>query len=177
MAILITLLLVVVLMGAWLLTLLGLPGNWLMVIAAAVHACFVPADSSLAIGWKVVVALLGLAVFGEVVELLAAMAGTSKAGGSKRGAILAIIGSIAGGIIGVTVGLPIPVVGPVLAAVLFAGVGAMAGAMLGERWAGKDATSVWRVGRAAFVGRLTGTLGKLLVGGVMIAVVVLAILF
>jgi uncharacterized protein YqgC (DUF456 family) len=176
MAIFFALLLVLALVVCWLLTLLGLPGNWFMAALAAVYAWLAPAQAHLAIGWKTVVALLVLALLGEIVELLAGAVGVAKAGGSKRGAALALLGSILGGMIGLVVGLPIPLVGSLVAAVLFAGLGAMIGAALGETWVGQDPGTTWRIAQRAFWGRLAGTLGKVILGAVMIAVVVAAML-
>lgn len=88
MAIFFALLLILVLLGCWLLTLLGLPGNWLMVAVTAVYAYFVPAQSPIAFGWKTVVAILALAALGEMVELLASAFGVIKSGGSRRGAVI-----------------------------------------------------------------------------------------
>jgi uncharacterized protein len=175
MTVFLALLLIVVLLACWALTLLSLPGNWLMAAATAVYAYCRPADSPAGIGWKVVAAVLVLAALGEVVELLAATVGTSRAGGSRRGAALALVGSIVGALVGVLVGFPIPLAGSVLAALLFAGLGAMAGAILGEVWAGRTLGTSWQIGAAAFRGRLIGTLGKMLIGGLIVAVVVAAL--
>jgi uncharacterized protein len=169
-------LLVVTLLAGWLLTLLSMPGNWLMVLATAVYAYFIPPDSRAAIGWKVVVAILIMAILGEVVELVAGAAGTAKAGGSRRSVLLALTGSILGSILGLFVGLPIPVLGSVIAALLFAGVGALAGAMLGEMSVGRNLDASWRIGKAAFRGRLTGTLAKTAVGTAILLVVVVALI-
>ena len=136
----------------------------------------VPAGSPAALGWKAVVALLVLAAVGEIVELVAGAMGVARAGGSRRGAVLALLGSIAGGILGVFIGLPLPLIGPIVAAVLFAGLGAMAGAMLGEISTGRELGTSWRIAKLAFWGRLAGTLGKMLLGAVMVAVVVAALL-
>jgi uncharacterized protein len=175
MTFLFALLLVVVLLASWLLTFLNLPGNWLMVLATAIYAYFMPAGSRAAIGWKVVVAILIMAALGEVVELLASAAGTVKAGGTRRGALSALLGSMLGGILGVLIGLPIPIVGPLFAALLFAGLGALIGAMLGEISAGKSFDASWQIGKAAFGGRLIGTLAKLAFGAAMLVVVVVAL--
>ena len=171
------LLLIVVLLASWVLTLLGMPGNWLMVMATATYAYFVPADSPAAIGWKVVVALAVLASLGEILELLTATAGTVRAGGSRRGAALGLLGSMIGGLLGIFIGLPIPLVGSLFAALFFAGLGAAAGAILGEISVGKDIAASWQISKAAFWGRLTGTLGKMLVGAVMVAVVAAALVW
>jgi hypothetical protein len=175
MAILIALLLVVVLLASWLLTLLGMPGNWLMVVATTVYACLVPSQSPATLGWKTVVALLVLAALGEIVELVAGAMGVAKAGGSRRGAVMALVGSIVGGILGVFIGVPIPLIGSVVAAVFFAGLGAMVGAILGEISVGQRLNTSWRIGKVAFWGRLAGTLGKMIVGAVMVVVVVAAL--
>lgn len=60
--------LVVLLLLSWIATILGMPGNWLTVLATALYAAFIPKDSPAAIGWGVVVALLTLAILGEMVE-------------------------------------------------------------------------------------------------------------
>jgi hypothetical protein len=172
------LLLVAVLAACWVLTLLGMPGNWLMVLAAATHAYFIPAGSHAhgMVGWKVVAALAVLAAVGEGVELVAGALGVARAGGSRRAALLALLGSVLGALLGIVSGMPIPVVGSVVAAVLFAALGAMAGAILGETWAGRGRDASWRVAKRAFWGRLAGTLTKVLLGAVMIAVVVAALI-
>jgi uncharacterized protein len=175
--ILAALLLVIVLVACWLINLLALPGNWLMAAATAAYVLLVPTNSSVAVGWKVAVAMVVMAALGELAELLTATAGTARAGGSRRSALLALAGSAIGAVAGMIVGLPIPLLGSLLAAVLFAGLGAMAGAILGERWAGRDPAATWRVAKAAFWGRLTGTLAKLVIGAVMVCVAVAAIVF
>jgi uncharacterized protein len=170
------LLLIVVLLACLAVTMLGLPGNWLIVATTAIYACLTPTSSAAAIGWQPIAILLVLAVLGEIIELLAAARGTTKAGGSRRAASLALLGSIIGAFLGLFVGIPVPLLGSVLAALLFAGLGALAGAILGELWAGKDWNACWRIGKAAFRGRIAGTLGKMLLGAVMVAVVVAALL-
>jgi uncharacterized protein len=168
------LLLVVVLLISWAATLIGMPGNWLIVLAAAVYAYCIPVDSHVAIGWGVVATLVVLAALGEGVELLAGVMGTARVGASRRSAILALLGSFAGAMLGIVIGLPIPLIGSFVATLLFASLGAMAGGMLGERWAGRNIGASWQVGEAAFWGRLAGTLGKVLIGAIMVATVVAA---
>jgi hypothetical protein len=52
----------------------------------------------------------------------------------------------------------------------------MAGAAIGETWKGRGTDASWQIAKAAFWGRLWGTLGKLLIAAAMIAVVVVAML-
>jgi uncharacterized protein YqgC (DUF456 family) len=160
----------------WLLNLVGMPGNWLIVLATALYAQFGPAAGRADIDWQIVVGLLVLALVGELIELGAGFVGAKKAGGSKRGAALALVGSLLGGVLGLVVGVPIPVVGPLVGAVLFGGIGALGGAVVGERWKGRDLEESMRVGEAAFWSRLLGTLGKVVAGGVMVVLVLASVL-
>lgn len=169
-------LLLVTLAVACVLTVLGMPGNWLMVAAVAVYALLVPGDSAVAIGWGVVIAMLIMAGLGELLEFLAGALGVAKAGGSRRGAVMALAGGLLGALIGMFVGLPIPVVGSLVAAILLAGMGAMVGAVLGEQWKGRDFDQSWKVGKAAFWGRLLGTAAKTILGAVMAATAIVAML-
>ena len=162
----------------WLLNSLSAPGNWLMVICAALYSWLMPAESPYAFGWWIVVVLAGLSGMGELLELATSAVGTRKAGGSRKGAILAVVGSFVGSIVGVILGLPIPipVVGSLIGALLFAGCGAMLGAYLGERWDGKENREAWRIGFTSFCARLVGAFVKLLFGLLMIVVASVAML-
>jgi uncharacterized protein YqgC (DUF456 family) len=170
-------LLLIVLIGGWVLNLFGLPGNWINLAATTVYAFFAPADQRLSIGWWIVGAVLVLAILGELVELIAGALGTAKAGGSRRSAVLAIVGSFIGGIVGAIIGAPIPVIGSLIAILLFASAGALVGAMLGEWWKGRDWEACRQVGHAAFWGRLFGTFGKFSVGAAIIFIVLVALVW
>ncbi len=159
----------------WLLNLLGLPGNWLIVTATVLYAWLIPDNGSGTWRWVAVAAVVGLAVAGELLELLASAAGVKKAGGSRRGAILALFGSLVGAVTGMFVGIPIPIVGSIVAALLFAGMGATAGAMVGEYWKGRSLDHSWTVGQAAFWGRILGTLAKVAIGAFMVVVAIVIV--
>jgi uncharacterized protein YqgC (DUF456 family) len=171
MSVLAAVLLGIVLLVSWLAQVVGLPGNWLIVAAAAIYAWLAPADSTLALGWRVVAILVAIALVGELLEFLAGALGARSAGGSRRGTVLAIVGSLVGGVVGLFVGVPIPVIGSLVSAVLFGGLGALAGAMLGETWKGRDFDTSLQVGKAAFIGRLLGTVAKVAVCTLMVVVV------
>ena len=64
-------------------------------------------DRRLTVSWTVVIVLAGLALLGEILEFAAGAWGASRAGASRRGTTLALIGSIVGGLIGVAIGLPV----------------------------------------------------------------------
>ena len=113
-------LLIVVLLGSWVLTVFNLPGNWIMVGAVALYVLAVVPESRFDVSWTIVSVLAGLAVAGEIIETAAGAVGALRSGGSRRGMLLAIVGSIVGSIAGAMIGLPIPIVGSVVAAILFA---------------------------------------------------------
>jgi uncharacterized protein YqgC (DUF456 family) len=156
----------------WSFNLLGLPGNWLIVATSVLYAWLIGEPGNDGMRWTVVAVVAGLAILGEGVEFFASATGVKRVGGSRRGAVLALIGSAVGAITGLFVGIPIPVVGSIIAALFFAGLGALAGAMLGEMTTGRSFEASWRIGQAAFWGRLLGTLAKTLIGAVMAGVAI-----
>ena len=172
-------LLLIVMVCCWSLNLVGLPGNWINLVAVGIYAWLMPDGHRADVGWIVVGALLLLAIVGEIVEFVAGSAGAATAGGSKRGAALAMVGAMIGGIAGLFVGtfIPIPVVGSIIGSLLLSSGGALVGAMLGEQWKGRDLEESFWVGHAAFWGRLLGTVGKIVVGAMMIMVTAIAMLF
>jgi hypothetical protein len=163
-------LLVAVGCAAWFLTLVTLPGNWLIVAAAAVFALLLPEDAGRGITWVTVGMLVGLAIIGEIVEFGAGAAGAAKQGASRRAIVLSIVGAMVGSITGLVIGAPIPILGPFIMAVLGGAAGAFAGGYLGEAWKGRTEEERMAVGRGAFAGRLWGTVGKLAVGAIMLAI-------
>jgi len=175
MDILFAVLIVLAMVICWALNFFNLPGNWLVLGLAALYR-FLVGSGGPSFGWQVVIILLLLATVGEILEFAAGAMGASRLGGSRRGAVMALGGSILGAVLGTMIGLPIPVVGPVIATLLFASLGALAGAMLGEQQSGRSWRESWNIGQAAFWGRLFGTLGKVLVGSVMVVVVAVALI-
>lgn len=159
----------------WVLTLLSMPGNWLMVAAAAAYAWLGPQSGVLQIHWKVVLALVVLAVIGEILEFIAGVVGARRAGGSRRSAYYSLFGSLIGAVGGATVGIPVPVLGSAVGAVVGGAVGAFAGAAYAEYSLGLSNEQSMKVGKAAFWGRLLGTGAKTLIGTVMAVVVVVAV--
>jgi uncharacterized protein YqgC (DUF456 family) len=176
MVILWALLFVLVVLGFWLTNLFGLPGNWFIVATAAIYAWLVPPGSRAAIDWPIVAVVAGLALIGEILEFTASAAGVKKVGGSRRGAVFALAGSMIGAVVGMFVGIPIPIVGSIIAAIVFAGLGALVGAMLGEMQGGRTWNASLSVGKAAFWGRLYGTLAKVVVGALMAIVAIAAVM-
>lgn len=173
--ILLTLLAVV----GWGANILGLPGNWLIVALALGGWALAPADNHSHVTLFPLLAMVVVASLGELFEFAASGLGASRMGGSKRGAILAIVGSIAGALVGLFGGVlvPIPIVGPVIASLLLGAGGAFAGTVAGERWAGKEWDASLQIGNAAFWGRLIGTVGKAVCGTIALSIYLITVWF
>lgn|SRR5262245_10681980 len=154
--------------GGLFLTLLSLPGLWLMVLGYVVYAWLT--QWNVYVGWPSLIALFVLAVLAEVVEFFAGAAGSKAAGGRKRGMIGAFIGALFGGMLGSFV-IPIPVLGTILGACL----GAFLGAGILEL-TDRDTSHAFRVGMGAAKGRFYGTVSKLLFGVIMFLIILIAAL-
>lgn len=157
--------------ACWLATIFTLPGNWAMLALAALCAVFLPEAEGTALGftWTAVIVLLVLASLGELIEFLASAAGAAKQGASRRAMALSLAGAAVGSVTGAIVGVPIPVVGPIIAAIGGGALGAFGGAYLGEYWKGRANHERLSISKGAMIGRVLGTVGKLIVGGVMLA--------
>ncbi len=153
------------------LTALQLPGNWLILAASATFAWYRWDEPAFSLGWHALVALLALALLGELLEFVAGALGSRTAGGSKRGAAISILTAIAGAILGSFL-IPIPIVGTLLGAA----VGASLGSLLGDKWAGRTWTQTVRSAKGAFLGKLTGTALKLVIAVALFVTVVIALL-
>lgn len=138
------------------LVVVGLPGNWLMIVFSW-GISYLSGTGMISTTTLIVLAALALAA--EVVELVAGAAGSRKAGGTWRGSMGALGGGLVGGILG-TFLIPIAIVGSVLGACI----GAFVGALSGELSGGKHIDAAMDVGRGAFIGRLLGTIYKLAFG-------------
>lgn len=165
------LLLLVVNVSCWTATVFSLPGNWGIVLATLLFALFLNDDAAgrgLHLG--TLGTIVGLALLGEIIEMFAGAAGAAKKGGSRRGMVLAMFGAMAGSIGGTALGTPLPVFGPILGALGGGAAGAFLGAYVGETWKGRKTEDRLAISTAALVGRLLGTVCKLLVGVVMVVI-------
>lgn len=133
---------------------LGLPGLWMMIVAALVYDWLVPAAS---IGWITLGIALALAVLAEVLEFTLSAKYTQKYGGSKR----AGWGAILGGILGAIIGVPVPVIGSVIGAFAGAFVGALVLEYTRPEATGSTAT---RVATGALIGRVAAAAAKTSLG-------------
>lgn len=142
----------VVCVAGVLLTLVGLPGIWLMVLWSLATELWMPE----LVSWPAIVSAVVLSVLAEVAEFIAGAIGAKQAGGSKRAAFGAIVGGLIGAIAG-TVLIPIPIVGTVLGSALGAGAGA---AVFELTLQTRGASEIGKVATGAFIGRLLATVFK-----------------
>jgi uncharacterized protein YqgC (DUF456 family) len=143
-------------------TVMTLPGLWLMLASAAVYALLTHGNY---IGWWTLATLLLLATVAEIIEFTSSGAGAKRAGAGRAGIWGAIIGGIVGGIV-LSFFIPIPVFGTLVGVCL----GTFLGAMIGEFAFGREITHSLKIGFGAAKGRLFGTFIKLGFGCVMLVI-------
>ena len=156
------LLLIVVDVAGLLLAAFTLPGLWLMLGGATVYAI---ATHGHFLSWRTLLVLLALAGSAEVGEFVLGGAGAKRAGATKWGIVGGIVGAILGGIF-LSGLIPVPVLGTVAGICL----GTFAGASGIELALGQSLSQSVRIGVGAAKGRLTGIVGKLIVGLLMIGI-------
>jgi uncharacterized protein YqgC (DUF456 family) len=155
------LILFVFLLAGLALTVMTLPGLWLMLAATAIYAWVTHGDY---IGWWTLLLLLLLATVAEIIEFVSSGAGAKRAGGGRAGLWGAIIGGILGGIFLSFV--PIPILSTLVGVCL----GTFLGAMIGEFAAGREIAHSAMIGVGAAKGRLFGTVIKMGFGCIMLVI-------
>jgi uncharacterized protein YqgC (DUF456 family) len=136
-------------------TLVGLPGTWIMLAGALIGQWFIP---DLYTWWTLGAAGL-LCIGAEIAETLSGAAGAAASGASKRAAVGAIIGGIAGAIIGTIVLAFLPLIGTIIGGAIGAGATAMVLELSIAREV-RASSSVFAVGKGAAIGRLLATVIK-----------------
>lgn len=143
---------------------LGLGGNFIIFGLAVVYSLFTGFDP---LTWQLLAVLLGIALFGELVEFVVGTFYPVKQGATKSGITGAFIGGLLGAALGNTL---VPVVGAVLGSFL----GAFAGAVLGEYRRNQQLEPSLRIGAHAFVGRLLAIFFKHALSLVMVFLILKA---
>ncbi|MFO1464782.1 MAG: DUF456 domain-containing protein [bacterium] len=99
---------------------LGLPGTWVIALGGVLYSLFFKFDGGATSAIGVDLILIGLAVFGEIVEFAVGTLGSKPLKVSNGAIVCAFIGGIVGGLIGV----PVFLVGALIGIFLGAFVGA-----------------------------------------------------
>ncbi|MEM6562088.1 MAG: DUF456 domain-containing protein [Planctomycetota bacterium] len=142
-----------------LVTVVGIPGLWVLALTAVLYG-WIGGWTYLA--WQGLLTVLLLTVLSEVIEFVAGAAGSKQAGGSWRSMLGAIGGGLVGGL-AATFLIPIPLVGSIIGAILGAAIGAVALELFVER----DWRQLTDVGVGAAKGRAIGILAKTGCGVIM----------
>ncbi len=148
-------------------TAVRLPGTWFLVAAALGYGWF---SGWQHIGAVTISVLGGIALIGEVLELLASVVIAKRAGASQQAAWGGLIGGFLG-MIFLTVLVPIPLLGTVIGAL----VGCFAGAAIAEFAQRGRAAHGAKVGLFAALGFLIGTVGKIALALVMAGVLLTSV--
>ena len=143
----------------------GLPGTWIIAAAALGYQLLVPDSISI----FTIIAVVVLALIGELLEFSLSAKYTKKYGGSRR----ASWGAIIGGMVGAFMGVPVPIVGSVIGAF----VGAFVGAFIGEFSRAGEGGTATRVATGALIGRAIAAAMKIGIGIAMAAWVLFAAVY
>ncbi len=136
----------------------GLPGLWVIVLGILGYGWLTDFRT---LGAGFLVAILVLALLGEVAEAWIGFRFARRYGGSSR----AGWGALVGGLVGAIVGVPVPVVGSVVGGF----VGAFAGAALFEFSRARHTEGAARAGWGAVLGRAAAAGLKMALGVAMAA--------
>jgi hypothetical protein len=158
-----------------LLVVAGLPGTWLMILAAIIVDCvdrmWLPPGSPLTFHPVTIVVAIVVGLVGELLEFAMSAVGAQRFGATKRGMLGAMIGGVAGALAGTAL-IWIPILGTIVGAL----VGTAAGAVIGETWRGqKSMKEATQPAIGAVIGRVLGTLAKLPVAVIVLAILVVAV--
>ncbi len=148
-------------------TLLMLPGNWMMLATTMLVAWWLRGAGMFS-PWTLV-AIVVLALVAELVEFFSSAVGVSKAGGTRWGGTGSLLGAVVGAICG-TLLIPIPLLGSLIGVC----VGAGGGALVGELATGRSGSDSAKSAVGAGAGRLVGTAVKFIIGVVIWSIIAIA---
>lgn len=145
------LVMLVLLLAGFLLTVISLPGNWLIFFAALAYGFFYDFSGFTV---QLVILLFGLLLAGELVEFIAGALGARKQKASTLATVAAFVGGIAGAVAGTAV---LPVVGSLLGA--FGG--AFGASYLAEYLITGNRSQSHRVAKGVLIGQVAGMVVKM----------------
>jgi uncharacterized protein len=144
---------------------LGLPGLWVILLGIIGYGWYTDFSTY---GLWFLLAEIGLAFLGEVLESWVGFRFTRRYGGSRR----AGWGALIGGIIGAVVGVPVLLIGSVIGGFIGAFLGATLFEYTNERQAGGSVRAGW----GAVLGRAAAAALKIAVGvGMIVLAIVVAV--
>jgi len=144
---------VIMLVTGMALTLVGLPGN-LLILLVAVICSWQEGFSHLTYAWLLMLA--GMWLSGEVLEFLAGIRSVKKERASWWTMVAVFVGSIVGGIVGTGI---LPIIGSIIGAML----GGFATSYYVEYIYSKDKIKAWQVAKGVAKGQFLGIMIKFFV--------------
>jgi len=151
-------------LGGALLTVVHLPGTWLIVAAAVGFGWYYDWQ---VLGPGTLLALAVIAVVAEAGEFLGGVWVANKAGASRRAAWCGLIGGLIGA---VALTIPVPMVGTIIGAA----VGCFAGALAAELSLQKTAADGMKIGLYAAAGQTLGIVLKIAAAVIMSGIAVVS---
>lgn len=148
--ILVNMLFCVIMLGGVIMTILGLPGNFIIALTGFAYGYY---DHFEHVDYTVLVIVIGIFIVSEIIDFGAGLLGAKQGKASKRSMLASVIGTVAGGIWGTAL---LPLVGSILGALL----GAFVTAALAEYTKVKDAAQAKRVALSILKGQIAGMILK-----------------
>jgi uncharacterized protein YqgC (DUF456 family) len=144
------------------LTVVGLPGNWLIFITAL---CYGYLEGFVHMKSTILFVLFGAVAAGELVEFVAGSLGAKREGASQSAILAAFLGGIAGGIIGTGI---IPGLGSIAGAIG----GSFAAGYIAEYMVTGNREKAARVAQGIVIGQALGLICKLAIAIGMVALII-----
>lgn len=152
--------------GIWLIAgLFYVPGNWLMILTTLGAAWWLREHDLFSVGTFIAIVVLALA--GEIIEFFAGFGGAKKAGAGWKASLAAILGAIVGAVVGTGI---LPVIGTLLGGCIGAGLATWGV----ETLSGQLPDQAMKSGVGAGTGAFVGTLTKFLLGCVIWLIIAIA---
>ena len=152
----------VVLVGSVMLTMVGLPGNIVIVLAAVIYGYY---DKFQHVDYGIIGIVVGVFIVSEILDFAAGILGAKKEKASKRAMLAAFLGTMLGGILGTGI---LPIVGSIVGALL----GAFIGASAAEYTKMKDKEQARRVAMGVVKGQVVGMILKTTTAVVMAIILI-----
>jgi uncharacterized protein len=157
---------VTVLLAGAFLTLLGIPGTFVILLDALIYSA---ATGWQRLPWGFLLALAGIAVVAEVSDNIVSAVGVRKYGGSNKGMVWALLAGLAGALVLGAALSPLGLVGGIVGPLVGGLLGGFVGGYAYERAQGRSAEEARKAGLGAVWGRVAGTMLKTILAGVMVA--------
>ena len=149
-AMLINILFSIIILGGVIMTMIGLPGNIIIVLTGIAYGYY---DGFEHVDYAVLVIIVGVFILSELIEFGAGLIGAKKEKASKRAVVAAFAGTVLGGVWGTAL---FPIIGSILGALL----GAFVTTAFAEYTKTKNKEQAKRVAMGVIKGQIFGIIVK-----------------